>query len=169
MYKKKVLFKSPVVLSQQWSVESSDTSISTPRSENSSSSSPSSPWPWDPGLFGGAARPSLASLACCCSRLCLRHLMRRFWNQTLTWGQKNKTRRTSETLYVNMFLMLHFASLLFKFSVSTFLPELLWAAEPRPGGTSRTRPCTAAVRTPSPAGRAARWWSWCASVSTSHL
>lgn len=155
-----------MTLSQQWSVESSDTSMSTSRSENSSSS-PSSPWPWDPGLFGGAARPSLASLACCCSRLCLRHLMRRFWNQTLTWRQNTRVIRNTVS-YGRVHVSV--AALCFRSHVQNLLvPEPLWAAEPRPGGTSRTRPCTAAAQTPSPAGRAARWWSWCASALTSHL
>lgn len=53
-------------------------------SGKSRSSSP--PGFCESGLLCGVARPILASLACCCSRLCFLHLMRRFWNQTFTWG-----------------------------------------------------------------------------------
>lgn len=54
-------------------------------SDSAGKSLSSSPW-WlcESGLLCGVAKPILASLACCCSRLCFLHLIRRFWNQTFT-------------------------------------------------------------------------------------
>lgn len=44
-------------------------------------------WLCESGLLCGVAKPILASLACCCSRLCFLHLILRFWNQTFTLGR----------------------------------------------------------------------------------
>lgn len=133
--------------------------MSMSTSDSSVKSLSSSSLPWDPGLFGGTASPSLASLACCCSRLCFLHLMRLFWNQTLTWSYKKKkfsvwsigTKCLGYILKIKLFII-----------VFHNLPVLLWVGEQMLGGSALIPPYTAAVRTPSPVWTAARWWNLCA-------
>lgn len=70
--------------------EPGDEDVSSWPSSNSAEKSLSSSW-WlcESGLLCGVAKPILASLACCCSRLCFLHLIRRFWNQTFTLESQN--------------------------------------------------------------------------------
>lgn len=70
--------------------EPGDKDVSPWLSPDSAGKSLSSSW-WlcESGLLCGVPKPILASLACCCSRLCFLHLILRFWNQTFTLESQN--------------------------------------------------------------------------------
>jgi len=67
--------------------EPADEAVSSRPTSAGKSLSSSPGWLCESGLRCGVAKPILASLACCCSRLCFLHLILRFWNQTFTLGR----------------------------------------------------------------------------------